>query len=118
MTVTRRSFLSLPGALAFVAIAAGPTSADTAIHEVEISVFQFQPSAITIAAGDTVRWMNSDGIEHSATASLLGADGTPVFDTGLFEKGENGEVTFAEPGTYDYFCVRHPSMEGQVVVTN
>ena len=67
--------------------------------------------------GDTVRWTNHDGIEHSATAKALAEDGTPLFDTGLFERGEMREVTFTQAGNFDYYCSRHPSMKGLVVVS-
>ncbi|MGH9168097.1 MAG: plastocyanin/azurin family copper-binding protein [Acidimicrobiia bacterium] len=30
--------------------------------------------------------------------------------------GTSGEVTFDEPGTYPYFCARHPHMRGEVRV--
>ncbi|GAB4296400.1 MAG: hypothetical protein Kow0058_13630 [Roseovarius sp.] len=85
-------------------------------HEVEIAVFQFRPARLEIRAGDSVRWTNRDGIEHSATARDTGADGRPIFDTGLFGKDQACERTFARPGTFPYFCTRHPSMRAVIVV--
>ncbi|GAB4383778.1 cupredoxin domain-containing protein [Albidovulum sp.] len=123
MTTTRRSVLCLFAGLPLGAAAAAPSMACTGaapvaarVHEVDIKLFQFQPSALTIAPGDTVRWINRDGIEHSATAIETGADGKPLFDTGLFGKGESREVTFTAPGSLDYACTRHPSMKGRIVV--
>jgi len=122
MTTTRRNLLALLAALPASALAgraracAGVVHASAKVHEVEIKLFQFQPSPLTIAPGDTVRWTNRDGIEHSATAVETGSGGKPIFDTGLFDKGESREVTFTEPGSHDYFCTRHPSMKGRIVV--
>ncbi|SET89777.1 plastocyanin/azurin family copper-binding protein [Oceanicella actignis] len=122
MTTTRRALLTVLAAVPFGAIASraracsGVVHASVTVHEVDIKTFQFQPSPLTIAPGDAVRWTNRDGIEHSATAVATGADGKPRFDTGLFGKGESREVTFTEPGSHDYFCTRHPSMKGRIVV--
>jgi plastocyanin len=95
---------------------AGGTTRAPAIHDVAIKVFQFQPRQIEIRVGDTVRWTNQDGIEHSATADTMAEDGTRLFDTGLFERDEMREITFTEAGSLDYHCSRHPSMKGLVVV--
>lgn len=122
MTTTRRNILALLAALPAGVFAsragacAGAVQASARMHEIDIQLFQFQPSPLTIAPGDTVRWTNRDGIEHSATARAAGADGKPLFDTGLFGKGESREVTFTETGSYDYLCARHPSMKGRIVV--
>lgn len=97
------------------ALIAGPAFADTI--DIDIRTFQFGPNEITVKLGDTVRWTNFDGIEHSATSIDRADDGTPVFDTGLFEKGEAREVVMTQAGTFAYFCARHPSMTGQLVVT-
>jgi plastocyanin len=122
MTTTRRALLTLLAAVPFGGLAgraracAGVVHASATVHEVDIKTFQFQPSPLTIAPGDTVRWTNRDGIEHSATAVETGAGGQPLFDTGLFGKGESRAVTFTEKGSHDYFCTRHPSMKGRIVV--
>lgn len=93
----------------------GAAQAETV--DIDIRTFQFGPGDITVRLGDTVRWTNFDGIQHSATAVDTADDGTPVFDTGLFEKGESREVVMTTAGTFAYFCTRHPSMTGQLVVT-
>jgi amicyanin len=81
-------------------------------HDVAIELFQYQPPVIEIEAGDSVTWSNSDAIEHSATFASNELD----IDTGLFQQDESITLTFPESGTYDYFCTRHPTMTGSVIV--
>ena len=47
-----------------------------------------------------------------------GVPGSPDgrFDVRLAGKGVSGSATFVEPGVYPYFCTRHQSMHGEVVV--
>ena len=113
--MTSRRLRILAAALA----ALGPSVAaadGTGVHDVKIAVFQFQPAELRISPGETVRWANMDGIQHSATATATLSDGGPVFDTMFLGKGETREATFTQPGTYTYFCRRHPSMTGTIVV--
>ncbi len=77
---------------------------------VTIKNFAFEPATITIAAGDTVVFVNEDGAPHTATAS----NGT--FDTGNLSTGESGSISVIDAGTYEYFCAIHPAMKGTVVV--
>lgn len=83
----------------------------TAVEDakVEIADFKFDPPTITVKAGGTVTWTNSDTAPHTAT---LDDD----FDTGDLEKGDSKSETFDKPGTYDYVCDIHPFMHGTVVV--
>ena len=77
----------------------------------EIRQFAFQPKALEVPVGTTVTWTNDDAIQHSVTAS----DGS--FDSGFFTQGGTFAHTFDTPGTYAYYCARHGSMTGEVVVT-
>ena len=76
----------------------------------------FIPNPISINAGDTVSWSNDDTAAHTVTSGTPagGPDGT--FDSSLLMAGKSFEVTFDNPGTYDYFCMVHPWMTGQVIV--
>jgi plastocyanin len=84
--------------------------ARAATQMVTISDFAFSPATVTIAAGDTVTWTNTDPVVHTATS-------TPgAFDSGDIAQGDTFSFTFTTPGTYDYFCTPHPTMTGQIVV--
>ena len=82
----------------------------SAPHAVDIADFDYEPETITVAAGETVTWTNSDRARHTATAD------DQAFDTGTLELDDAGEVTFDEPGSYPYFCRFHAFMTGTVEV--
>jgi plastocyanin len=77
---------------------------------VDIADFAFGPNSVTITAGGSVTWTNSDSAPHTATG-----DGGS-FDTGTIDTGESASITFDTPGTYTYFCAIHPDMTATVVV--
>ena len=77
----------------------------------------YMPNVVTISVGGTVTWTNDDTAAHTVTSGTLeggGPDG--IFDSSIIMAGKTFEHTFDEAGTYDYFCVVHPWMTGQVVV--
>jgi len=109
----------LVGAGAVLALAlgiAGPAlSQGGPVASAAIRVFQFQPGALEVRAGTRVTWTNQDDITHTVTSGVPGSpDGR--FDVRLAGRGASGSATFAEPGVYPYFCTRHQSMHGEVVV--
>ena len=90
-------------------------SADGAVAAAAIRVFQFQPGTLEVRSGSRVTWTNQDDITHTVTSGVPGnPDGR--FDIELAGKGTGGSATFGAPGVYPYFCAKHPSMRGEVVV--
>lgn len=79
--------------------------------DVTIVDFAFQPMAVSVPAGSTVRWSNTGGAPHTVTA-FNGA-----FDSGTINPGGGFSTTFSAPGTYMYHCTIHPNMVGTVNVT-
>ncbi len=78
---------------------------------VSISSFRYRPSMIRLGAGGRVRWVNEDGVSHTAT----GPDGDG-FDTGDLRPGEAKSVPFKRAGRFSYTCSFHPFMKGTVIV--
>jgi len=74
------------------------------------------PSSITINAGDTVEWINSDTAAHTVTGGSPADGPSGVFDSSLVLGGATYAFTFEEAGNYDYFCMVHPWMVGNVQV--
>ena len=75
------------------------------------------PYRVTVNPGDEVVWSNDDTAAHTVTSGTAadGADG--LFDSSLFMAGNTFSHTFDTLGEYDYFCIVHPWMVGQVFVT-
>ena len=107
--------LLLPAVAAAALLAAGcggsgESSEPVATTEVQmVKSYRFDPKVIEIEAGDTVTWTNEDNFTH--TVEVEGREDLEV------EQGESVEVTFDEPGTYDYVCTLHSrDMDGTVIV--
>ena len=76
----------------------------------------FLPYTVTVNPGDKVVWSNDDSAAHTVTS---GTDTTSdgLFDSGIFMAGTTFAHTFDTLGKYDYFCLVHPWMIGEVLVT-
>ena len=75
----------------------------------------YSPNPLMVKVGQSVNWLNSDAVAHTATDP-------GVFDIGSISPGSahsaNGDgVTFNTAGTYNYRCMLHPNETATVVVT-
>jgi plastocyanin len=89
------------------ATAAAPVPADA----VAIRNFAFGPQVVTVKAGTTVHWTNSDTEAHTVTSN------TGAFGSAVLQPGASYSFTFTKPGTYHYRCTIHPFMTGTVMVS-
>ncbi|HUG93701.1 MAG TPA: plastocyanin/azurin family copper-binding protein, partial [Planctomycetaceae bacterium] len=83
-----------------------PATALTAVHEVQIVNFDYQPQNVVIAPGDTVRWIN-DGGSHNVQADD-GSFGNGAISSALWTY----EFTFDEAGVNPYYCTAHGARGG------
>ena len=81
-------------------------------HSVDINNFAFSPADLSIHAGDTVVWTNSDSAPHTITSD----SGSEVSSSQL-ATGQTYSHTFSTAGTYAYHCTLHTSMKGTVTVS-
>jgi plastocyanin len=86
-------------------------AAEGGAAEVSMKDIQFTPEEVTVKAGDTVSWVNDDGVGHDVTG-----DDFKSGEPGAMQTGDTFEHTFEDPGTFDYVCTVHPGMEGSVKV--
>lgn len=77
--------------------------------EIRISSLKFGTDTVRIAAGQSVRWVNGDPVEH--TVSFDVEPGSP-----LIPPNASYIHRFDKPGTYPYHCTPHPFMTGVVIV--
>ncbi len=102
---------ALPGALCFVTLglaACGP-SRTPKTEDIVIDQLAYGRAPQDLHVGDSVRFVNHDIFQHSATAK----DGS--FDVDL-KAGATGTATFTRPGVVDYYCRYHPNMTGEIPV--
>ncbi|HEU4570049.1 MAG TPA: plastocyanin/azurin family copper-binding protein [Gemmatimonadales bacterium] len=83
-----------------------PAAPAPTVHVVEISGMRFVPESLTVAVGDTVRWVDRDIVPHTATAS--------GWDTGAILPGDTGSVVITAPGEVEYRCTMHPTMTARL----
>ena len=79
----------------------------------------FEPNPINIKVGDTITWINADVISHTVTSGKYYDPNTSgkIFNSrGNLTNGVY-KLKFAFPGTFDYFCLFHPDMKGQIIVS-
>src|SRR5262245_28691528 len=120
-------------------VGVGGESADHALQ-----AQAFLPTFITINKGDTITWTTGADFVHTVTFVSGGQappvvtvegntvvqpaetafpsggpnyDGTGLVNSGLLEgKDKTFSLRFTKAGTYDYICLLHPGMRGQVAV--
>ena len=79
----------------------------------------FVPYDVSVDVGGEITWTNDDTAAHTAISGDLKADPDNVgslFDSSLVPAGKTFSHTFAEAGTFPYFCQVHPWMTGVVTV--
>ena len=86
--------------------------APAATVSVRIVNFKFTPATMTIKAGTTVTWTNSDAVGHTVNFHANGINSPSVLN-----QGDKFSHTFSTAGTYAYICDIHPFMHGTIVVT-
>jgi plastocyanin len=77
---------------------------------VTIDNFTFTAPELTVAVGTTVKWVNHDDIPHNVVDKNRAFRSKPLDTDGSFA------YTFANAGTFNYFCGLHPQMVGKVIV--
>jgi plastocyanin len=71
-------------------------------HTVTIDAAQFSPAELTVAAGDTVVWVNRDILAHTATAT------SKAFDSKTIQPGKSWTFVAKQKGEFPYACSFHP----------
>ena len=83
-------------------------------NQVTITNYKFEPKKLTINEGDSVTWVNKEGV-HTVKSD------TDIFISKTIKAGENFSYQFTKAGTYPYHCSFHGSsgggdMSGTIVV--
>lgn len=87
---------------------AGPAGAAT--KDVRIVKAGFSPTALTVNAGDTIRWINRDTVNHQVVSN------TGAFVSAILGPNKAFSFTFRAAGTYRYRDSLEPAELGTVTV--
>jgi len=92
-----------------------PAPASAATRTVDIPGNYFSPPTIRVHVGDTVRWFNDTGTNHTVTANFDSAEpfnssaNCPggLLGNDCIKPGRSFSHTFDARGTFTYHCKRH-----------
>ena len=105
--MTRTTCHQVLGALVLV-VTTSVARADTI--QVKMEKLGFVPADITAHVGDTIEWINSDFVAHTATARDSSWDV-------LIPVNAKKTVVLKAEGTVEYYCKFHPNMTGRILVS-
>ena len=71
----------------------------------------FLPHILIATVGDTVKFLNHDGVAHNVFSTDNGG-----YNLGMFNTNESRTYSFDKAGIYTQLCSVHPEMLGYVVV--
>lgn len=86
-----------------------PAQPESLNASVSIKNFAFNPTPLTVKVGTTVTWTNNDSMPHQIKSD--------TFNSAPLNNGQIFSFTFSAAGQYSYSCAIHPSMHGQITVT-
>jgi len=116
-SLTRLITTSLCALLVILGVSISSVEASTVEVKLgtDAGMLAFEPSSITLSAGDSIKFVNNKLAPHNAV--FEGHDELSHADL-AFAPGESWEETFAAAGTYDFYCEPHrgAGMVGKVVV--
>jgi plastocyanin len=84
-------------------------SAQAATVQITIDKLVYAPAAATAKVGDTIEWINKDGLAHTATAK------NGDWDV-MIGPNKTAGLVLKKAGVVDYYCKFHPNMTARVTV--
>jgi len=96
-------------ALVALVIVLTRSAAASEVVRITIHDLAFSPAEVNAKVGDIIEWVNSDFVDHTATAK----DG--AWDVAV-ATGESAQFKLVQPGTVAYYCKIHPNMTGTIHV--
>ena len=104
---------SITDSVSFTVEKMAPEVYEPVTHTVSIKDFEYDPSSLTIKAGDSVTFSNDGAFPRSATSFQ---DGKEVFDSEVLGPGKSATVTIYQIGTFEFYSTTHRAMTGTLTV--
>ena len=105
-------------AVVFIAVNAigfGAGGGGGTVHRVKVPhADRFTPFALTVRAGDKVKWVNHDSDDHTVVAdNAFDSAGHKGTNTRLKANGGALSLRFKHPGTFVYYCRFHAHLDSR-----
>lgn len=88
-----------------------PSTAAAKTVSMDQKGMKFIPRILLVTAGDTVHFLNHDGVDHNVYSP-----DNEGYNLGMIHKDATGDYKFAKPGVYTQLCSVHPEMTAWVFV--
>ena len=85
------------------------SAAASEVVHITIHDLAFSPAEVNAKVGDTIEWVNSDFVDHTAT------DKDGIWDIAI-PAGKSAQLKHTSPGSFSYYCKVHPGMTGTIHV--
>ena len=82
----------------------------------ELTNLCFIPAIATAHVGDKIIFLNGDDAPHTSTSGTPASGPNGIWDSELQQPGVDFVFIATNPGTFDYFCMVHPWMVGQLEI--
>ena len=82
----------------------------------ELTNLCFIPATAIAHVGDKIIFLNGDDSPHTSTSGTAASGPNGIWDSGLQQPGVDFVFLATNPGTFDYFCMVHPWMSGQLQI--
>jgi plastocyanin len=113
-TLSQRALAAFAAALGVVILGMTTSAAagvdKPASHTVTIQGTRFKTADLTVAAGDSIVWVNKDPYPHTATSA------TGDFDSGAIAPHKSWTYVAKTKGDFAYVCTIHPRMKATLHV--
>ena len=79
----------------------------------------YTPSSLMIKRGTDVTLKNNDALPHTVTSGTIYTGPNGIFNSDLMRSNSESTISgsvLVKDGQYDYFCIVHPWMKGQIDV--
>ncbi|MCB0707556.1 MAG: PKD domain-containing protein, partial [Saprospiraceae bacterium] len=80
------------------------------LFEIQVLDYVFEPAVLTVAVGDTIRFIWLGVIPHTTTSDAT--SGVDTWNSGLLGQGAVYDLIIETPGEHPYYCVPHGAPGG------
>jgi plastocyanin len=99
--------VNLPCLIENLILSTAPTT-----HTVEVRDYDYFPKNIDVVQGDTVKFVWTGQVKHTATSNNFSPNGAQGWNSGLLSNGSTYKIVMTTLGANGYYCIPHGGPNG------